>query len=31
LMEEGEGKEEDSEDYFFSNKSNKREEVDRNY
>jgi hypothetical protein len=30
-MEEGDGEEEDPEDYFFSNKYNKREEVDRNY
>jgi hypothetical protein len=30
-MEEGDGKKEDPEDYFFSNKSNKRKEVDRNY
>jgi hypothetical protein len=30
-MEEGEGKKEDPEDYFFSNKSSKRREVDRNY
>jgi hypothetical protein len=30
-MGESEGEEEDPEDYFFFNKFNKREEVDRNY